>query len=101
MGGEPGFTNIMEYVTFSTTGNATNFGDLSSRVKRSGGSSSNCVRGFYFGGSSDSPSPGTIHDDCDAIIIQEQSNSVDFGDLHTTTHGFAANGVISNGHGGL
>ena len=101
MGGEPGFTNIMEYVTFSTTGNAVNFGDLSSRAKRSGGSSSNCVRGFYFGGSNDTPSPSTIHDDCDAIIIQEQSNSVDFGDLHTTTHGFACNGVISNGHGGL
>ena len=101
MGGEPGFTNAIEYVTFSTTGNAVNFGDLSSRAKRTGGSSSNCVRGFYFGGSSDTPSPSTMHDDCDAIIIQEQSNSVDFGDLHTTTHGFACTGVISNGHGGL
>ena len=101
MGGEPGFTNIMEYVTISTTGNTTNFGDLSSRAKRAGGSSSNCVRGFYFGGSNDSPSSNTTHNDCDAIIIQEQSNSVDFGDLHTTTHGFACNGVISTGHGGL
>jgi hypothetical protein len=101
MGGEPGFTNIIEYVTFSTTGNATGFGDLSSRAKRAGGSSSNCVRGFYFGGSNDSPSSNTTYNDCDAIIIQEQSNSVDFGDLHTTTHGFASNGVISNGHGGL
>jgi hypothetical protein len=101
MGGEPGFTNIIEYVTFSTTGNAVNFGELSSRAKRAGGSSSNCVRGFYFGGSNDSPSPSTTYNDCDAIIIQEQSNSVDFGDLHTTTHGFASNGVISTGHGGL
>ena len=101
MGGEPGFTNIMEYVTISTTGNAANFGDLSSRAKRSGGSSSNCVRGFYFGGSSDTPASNTMHNDCDAIIIQEQSNSVDFGDLHTTTHGFACTGVMSNGHGGL
>ena len=101
MGGEPGFTNIIEYVTFSTTGNAVNFGDLSSRAKRAGSSSSNCVRGFYFGGSNDSPSSNTTYNDCDAIIIQEQSNSVDFGDLHTTTHGFASNGVISTGHGGL
>ena len=101
MGGEPGFTNIIEYVTFSTTGNAVNFGDLSSRAKRSGGSSSNCVRGFYFGGSNDSPSSNTTYNDCDAIIIQEQSNSIDFGDLHATTHGFACNGVISTGHGGL
>ena len=101
MGGEPGFTNIIEYVTFSTTGNAINFGDLSSRAKRAGSSSSNCVRGFYFGGSNDSPSSNTTYNDCDAIIIQEQSNSVDFGDLHTTTHGFASNGVISTGHGGL
>ena len=101
MGGEPGFTNIIEYVTFSTTGNAVNFGELSSRAKRAGGSSSNCVRGFYFGGSNDSPSPSTTYNDCDAIIIQEQSNSVDFGDLHATTHGFACNGVISTGHGGL
>ena len=101
MGGEPGFTNIIEYVTFSTTGNAVNFGDLSSRAKRAGGSSSNCVRGFYFGGSDDSPSSNTTYNDCDAIIIQEQSNSIDFGDLHATTHGFACNGVISTGHGGL
>ena len=101
MGGEPGFTNIIEYVTFSTTGNATGFGDLSSRAKRSGGSSSNCVRGFYFGGSNDSPSPSQVYNDCDAIIIQEQSNSVDFGDLNTSAHGFACNGVMSNGHGGL
>jgi len=101
MGGEPGFTNIIEYVTISSTGNAVNFGELSSRAKRSGGSSSNCVRGFYFGGSNDSPSPSTTYNDCDAIIIQEQSNSIDFGDLHTTTHGFACNGVMSTGHGGL
>ena len=101
MGGEPGFTNIIEYVTISSTGNATNFGDLSSRAKRAGGSSSNCVRGFYFGGSNDSPSSNTTYNDCDAIIIQEQSNSIDFGDLHATTHGFAANGVMSTGHGGL
>jgi hypothetical protein len=101
MGGEPGFTNIIEYVTISSTGNATNFGDLSSRAKRAGGSSSNCVRGFYFGGSNDSPSSNTTYNDCDAIIIQEQSNSIDFGDLHATTHGFACNGVISTGHGGL
>ena len=101
MGGEPGFTNIIEYVTISSTGNAVNFGDLSSRAKRAGGSSSNCVRGFYFGGSNDSPSSNTTYNDCDAIIIQEQSNSIDFGDLHATTHGFAANGVMSTGHGGL
>ena len=101
MGGEPGFTNIIEYVTISSTGNAVNFGELSSRAKRAGGSSSNCVRGFYFGGSNDSPSSNTTYNDCDAIIIQEQSNSIDFGDLHATTHGFAANGVMSTGHGGL
>jgi len=101
MGGEPGFTNIIEYVTISSTGNATDFGDLSSRAKRAGGSSSNCVRGFYFGGSNDSPSSNTTYNDCDTIIIQEQSNSIDFGDLHATTHGFAANGVMSTGHGGL
>jgi hypothetical protein len=101
MGGEPGFTNIMEYVTLSTTGNAVNFGELSSRTKRSGGSSSNCVRGFYFGGSNDSPSPSQPYDDCDSIIIATTGDSIDFGDLNTSAHGFACNGVISNGHGGL
>ena len=79
----------------------TKFWRFHGRVKRSGGSSSNCVRGFYFGGSSDTPSPGTIHDDCDSIIIATTGDSIDFGDLHTTTHGFVCNGVISNGHGGL
>ena len=102
MGGEePAFTDVMEYVTFSTTGNTLNFGDLSSRAKRAGGSSSNCVRGFYFGGSNDTPASNTTHNDCDSIIIATTGDSIDFGDLHTTTHGFACNGVISNGHGGL
>ena len=100
MGGEPDLLVYNGKCHFASTGNAVNFGDLTQgRGKRQQGQHPQIVFVFYFGGSSDSPSSGTIHDDCDVIIIQEQSNSVDFGDLHTTTQ--IMNGVISNGHGGL
>lgn len=101
MGGENPFINVIEYVQIATTGNGQNFGDLSSRSKRSGNGGSDCVRGFYFGGSNNTPSPGLGHNDIDSLIFATTGDTVDFGDLHTTAHSFPANGQTGTGHGGL
>ena len=101
MGGENPYINVIEYLQIATTGNAADFGDLSSRSKRSGNGGSDCVRGFYFGGSNNTPSPGQGFDDIDYLIFETRGNTVDFGDLHTTAHSFPANGQTGTGHGGL
>ena len=41
----------IEYVTFSTTGNAQDFGDLTDRLRECGGGSSS-TRGLFAGGGS-------------------------------------------------
>ena len=102
MGGEsPGFINVIEYVQIATGGNAVDYGDLSSRSKRAGNGGSDCVRGFYFGGSNNSPASGTGFNDIDSLVFATQGNTVDFGDLHTAAHSFPANGQTGTGHGGL
>ena len=101
MGGENPYINVIEYVQIATTGNAADFGDLSSRSKRAGNGGSDCVRGFYFGGSNNTPAPGMGFNDIDSLIFATQGNTVDFGDLHTTVHSFPANGQTGTGHGGL
>ena len=102
MGGEdPGFLNTIGYIEIATKGNAVDYGDLSSRSKRAGNGGSDCVRGFYFGGSNNTPSPGMGFNDIDSLVFATQGNTVDFGDLHTTAHSFPANGQTGTGHGGL
>ncbi len=102
MGGEsPGFINVIEYVNIPTTGRSEDFGDLSSRSKRGGNGGSDCVRGFYFGGSNNSPASGMGFNDIDSFMFVTTGNTVDFGDLHTAAHSFPANGQMGTGHGGL
>ena len=102
MGGEdPAFLNTIGYIEIATKGNAVDYGDLSSRSKRAGNGGSDCVRGFYFGGSNNTPAPGTGFNDIDSLVFATQGNTVDFGDLHTTAHSFPANGQTGTGHGGL
>ena len=102
MGGEaPGFINVIEYVQIATGGNAVDYGDLSSRSKRAGNGGSDCVRGFYFGGSNNTPASGTGFNDIDSLAFATTGNTVDFGDLHTAAHSFPANGQTGTGHGGL
>lgn len=63
----------MEYVTIGSTGNATDFGDLTvARQYPSGLASS--TRGCFGGGS---PGVNTI----DYVTIASTSNATDFGDL--------------------
>ncbi len=51
MGGDqtPAKVNVIDYITISTTGNSTDFGDLTS-VKASNGTTGSSTRAFCFGG---------------------------------------------------
>ena len=94
------FDNTIDFVTFSSTGNASNFGDLSNRVI--GNSQlSNDIRGLSFSGNAD---PANITQ-IDAITMAVESNAFDFGDLSqyrntmgacaSTTRGLMVGGTVS------
>lgn len=85
-------TNIIEYVTITSTGNATDFGDLT--VARSyGGGTSSSTRGTYMGGRA--PAASNI---IDYITIASTGDATDYGDLVTA---MISGGSASDGHGGL
>ena len=85
--------DVIQYVTILTTGNATDFGDLS--VARSFiNPLSNSVTGIFAGGNS--PSQTNV---MDFITISSTGNATDFGDLIFNTG--SQPGGLSNGHGGL
>ena len=68
-------SNVIDYVTIATTGNATDFGDLTvGRYYLAGCSSS--TRGLFGGGY---VSPASIADD--DVTLASTGNDTDFGDL--------------------
>ena len=98
----PGNSNIMEYVTISTTGNGIDFGDLS--TARYGGSSvSSRTRGVFAGGRSDPPA--AYYNVMDIITIASTGNSIDTADLGDSkaNSGSVCNstrGVFAGGYNG-
>ena len=70
--------NIIDFVTIRSTGNATDFGDLTNAVSQPG-AASNAVRGIVCGGSPDNQS--TILNNIQYITIASKGNAQDFGDL--------------------
>ena len=91
-GTDPGESNIMDYVTIGSTGNATDFGNLTG-TRVGGAGTSNSTRGVI-GGGKDPSTTATI----DYITIASAGNGTDFGDL-TVARKYLAG--CSNGHGGL
>jgi hypothetical protein len=70
------YTNIIEYVTIASTGNATNFGNLTvTRAGPAGASSS--TRGLFAAGVQPN---GTRENTIDYITIASTGNATDFGD---------------------
>ena len=93
-GGGGGPSNVIDYITIATLGNAQNFGDLTiSRSDFSAGVS-NPTRGIFSGGYSGPAYTNTI----DYITISTQGDAVDFGDLLGNKF---RHGGCSNAHGGL
>ena len=75
-------SNIIDYITISTTGNAVDFGDLT--VGRNGlAACSDGTKGVFGGG-------GAPDDVIDYITIQTTGNAVDFGNLTVARGGLAA-----------
>ena len=70
--------NAIEYVTFTTSGNSLEFGDLT-LGRRNIGSHSNDTRGLWAGGYISPADAGT--DTIDYITIASTGNAADFGNL--------------------
>ena len=83
---------MIDYITIASTGNATDFGDLT--AGRSGvGAVSSTTRGVWGGGYISSGS-NTI----DYVTIASTGNASDFGDRTNSAYQLTG---CSNGHGGL
>ena len=82
--------NIIDYVTIASTGNTTDFGNLSV-ARRSLGGAASSTRAIFNGGQTQT---STI----DYVEIGTTGNAVDFGDLSRSSFGHAS---CSNSHGGI
>ena len=79
-GGNPSLDDTIDYITFSTTGDAADFGDLSvARSLNAGGSS--FTRSFCTGGQA----PG-VSDVIDYVTFASTGNATDFGNLTDQRH---------------
>ena len=83
-------TNVIEYITIATTGNAQDFGDLTA-ARNTTGATSSPTRGIFAGDGST--------DTLDKVEILTTGNAVDFGNLGRGAS--RTYGAFSNGHGGL
>ena len=72
-------TDTIQYITMSSTGNATDFGNLT-QGRQSGQAVSSPTRGCY-GGGGKTGAPVAQYDVIDYITIQSTGNAVDFGNL--------------------
>jgi hypothetical protein len=86
--------NNIDYITIATTGNATDFGDLTSNRSMMGAASSS-TRGFFAGGGSTN---GSYLNIIEYITFASTGNAADFGDL-TSARSYISG--CSNAHGGL
>ena len=87
------FINSIQYITISTFGNASYFGDLT--VSRRGvGAVSTQIRGVFGGGA---PGPAGVNT-IDYVTIASTGNAVDFGDLSQPKD---QPNTASDSHGGL
>ena len=89
--------NIIEKLEIATTGNTTDFGDLTSPRNNHGATSSN-TRGIIWGGSGQSPTPNV--NIIDFVTIASAGDATDFGDLIGNSSSFA-NSCMSNNIRGL
>jgi len=92
-GANPSYKNIIDYVTISSSGNAIDFGDLSTTNRAYIGATSSSTRGIFGGGYTSSPSGATVNI-IDYVEISTIGNALDFGDLFT---GRYSAGAVSNG----
>ena len=85
-------SDIIDYITIASTGNAQDFGDLS-ETKSGVGACSSLIRGVFAGGYTP-----TILNTLEYITIASTGDAQDFGDLTIAAHSRAG---CSDSHGGL
>lgn len=81
----PYATNTINYITIATTGNASDFGDLT-YIAVICGSCSNSSRGLFAGGYI-TGTPATYYNEINYVTIATTGNASDFGDLTEKAHG--------------
>ena len=84
-------SNVMDYVTTSSTGNSTDFGNLSPASNQPAGGACNGERGIFAGGN-DTAWPPTVLDNIQYITVASTGNTTDFGDLSQARYSAAAVG---------
>ena len=70
------YHNIIDFVTIATTGNAQDFGDLTTATLMAGSACANSTRALYCGGYS---TPGNPINNIEYVTIATKGNSIDFG----------------------
>ena len=97
----PVAVNTITFSLFSTSGNSTNFGDLTHTNAYFNVGNSNGVRGVFMGGA-DIDSPYAVTDQIDFVTIATAGNASDFGSLNTARYNHmgtsnSTRGVIAGG----
>ena len=92
-----GYLDSIEYITISSEGNATDFGNLTEFAGSGVVGTSSQIRFCRNGGFVNAPS-STTSKIIDTVIIATTGNSVNFGELDT---GKSRHGGLSDCHGGL
>ena len=91
-GTTPSVTNFIDYITIQTTGNATDYGDLTS-ANANAGCTSNGTRGLWALGVNPA-----VNNSIDYTTIATLGNESDFGDLTRTVY---QEDACSDSHGGI
>ena len=81
-GSTPNYTNAIDFITISSSGNAQDFGDLT-QEKQSLGGTSNSTRGIFASGYNTPifPATGNNTDRIEYITTATTGNGIDFGNL--------------------
>jgi len=95
------YYNIIDYATIATTGNFTDFGDLTRSARQLAGCSSP-TRGLFAGGYNTVPtdlqvSPGTTNNVIDYVTMQSKGDAKDYGDLTVSRSSFSGGGNATRG----
>ena len=85
LGTSPNYSNVIQFVTFASSGNASDFGDINTALVGNGNLSSE-IRALSFGGSDASGNKPT---QIDYVTIASTGNAKDFGDMSTWTNNTA------------
>ena len=88
-------SNVIDFVTIASAGNATDFGDLLDQRNPDNSQICSHLRGLFVGGENPGPSACKL---VDVVNIATTGNATNFGDIKTSTSQSAG---CSDSHGGL